>query len=279
MVAITQDSPEYAHRIGLKYSAGLHISMILFAIFGLPTIFEWTRDPEPQAFTVEILPIAEVTNIKPAENNDQKKDTPNTSEKPVPLVKTQDAPKPKEKPVTPTKSELTAPPEDIKKKDDKADKKKEDTKKEKKSEDDLAAVLKSVEKAAQAQNTPDKKTEKGGADAKAKSDNYDNTVPLSITEMDLIRGQIEKNWSPPIGARDAYDLRVLMHISLNIDGTVTNVEIDDTSRYASDPIFRAAADAAMRAVQISSPLKGLDPGKYGSWKELQFNFDPKNALY
>jgi outer membrane biosynthesis protein TonB len=279
MAALAQDSTIYARRLGVRYSAGLHISMILFAIFGLPTLFEWTRDPEPTAITVEIVPIGPITNIKPMDEAEKKPEIkPDTSVKPTPLVKTEDEAKEKEKPVPPTKSE-TAPPEDIAKPKEKPKEKKEETKKEKKQEDDLAAVLKSVEKAAQKQNNPAEKNEKGAAPSKAKSDTYDPTVPLSMTEEDMIRGQIEKNWSPPVGGRDAYELKVLLHISLNVDGTVTNVQIEDASRYASDPLFRAAGDAAIRAVWQASPLKGLSAEKYNTWRELRFNFDPKEALY
>ena len=50
------------------------------------------------------------------------------------------------------------------------------------------------------------------------------------------------------------------------------------SRYLSDGAFKAAADSAIRAVHKSSPLKNLPADKYGSWKEFEINFDPKDLL-
>ena len=36
--------------------------------------------------------------------------------------------------------------------------------------------------------------------------------------------------------------------------------------------------SAVRAVHKCSPLKNLPPEKYGSWREMEINFDPKEML-
>jgi hypothetical protein len=51
---------------------------------------------------------------------------------------------------------------------------------------------------------------------------------------------------------------------------------DQMGRYTSEPFFRAAADSALRAVFKCSPLKNLPPEKYGSWREMELNFDPQD---
>ena len=63
------------------------------------------------------------------------------------------------------------------------------------------------------------------------------------------------------------------------DGTVTSVRILDTSRYASDQFFRAAADSAVRAVKNPqcTPLK-LPLDKYEQWKTMTLSFNPKDLL-
>ncbi|NBO19672.1 MAG: energy transducer TonB, partial [Proteobacteria bacterium] len=49
-------------------------------------------------------------------------------------------------------------------------------------------------------------------------------------------------------------------------------------KYQSDPFYRAAADAAVRAVQRCSPLTGLPSDKYETWKQMELRFDPKYML-
>jgi hypothetical protein len=102
---------------------------------------------------------------------------------------------------------------------------------------------------------------------------------LTITEEDALRRQIEQCWSPPVGARDAQNLVVEVVIDVNSDRTVANADVVDKGRYASDPFFRAAADAAVRALRNPrcSPLE-LAPDKYEQWKRIDFTFDPRDML-
>lgn len=273
-------------RIGITYSAGMHITLLLLAIVGLPTLFEWTRDPEPQAITVDIVPIGELTNLpnNPIKKEDKKEEVRKQDDIPAP-------PKPKEekekkKPVPDAKKEepKKAEPVPDKKKEKEKDKPKKDKKekekeKQKKVDDALEKILKGVEESAKksADQSPDKKD--GASDVTAKSDRFDPTMPLSISEKDMIRSQIEKHWSPPIGAKDAHELKVMLRITVMQDGRVANVEVSDMSRYMSDGFFRAAADSAVRAVYKASPLQQLDPAKFQSWKEMELVFDPRDALY
>lgn len=103
---------------------------------------------------------------------------------------------------------------------------------------------------------------------------------VTLSEIDAIRRQIEANWIVPGGARDASGLVVEIRIHLAPDGTVLKAEILDQARLNNpgDGFFRVAAESARRAVLRSSPLKGLPPEKYGSWREIVLTFDPKNIV-
>ena len=94
-----------------------------------------------------------------------------------------------------------------------------------------------------------------------------------------MRRQIEQCWNPPIGARDAQNLVVEVTIAVNPDRTVQNAEVVDKSRMSGDPYFRAAAEAAIRALYNPrcSPLE-LPEGKYEQWKNIDFTFDPRDML-
>ena len=66
-------------------------------------------------------------------------------------------------------------------------------------------------------------------------------------------------------------------VQMNQDGTPVKAEIQDTGRYRSDPVFRAAADAAYRAVMNPrcQPWP-LPTERYNGWRTITFNFDPRD---
>jgi outer membrane biosynthesis protein TonB len=261
---------------GLTYSATLHAFVLVLVIFGLPSLLDNKREIEPQAITVELLPISSISNVKPSEKlaEKEKPEEAKTQEKPSPPVKAAEdstPPPPAEKP-----AEVKKPKEPDKKAEEKPKDKKDDKKKAK--EEDLAAVLKAVRDTAQ-KDKKEKEKEDGGG--KSKSDQYDPTLPLSISEKDAIRSQIAKCWSVPAGAKDAHELIVILRLELAQDGSVIKVELakDSKSRYASDNFYRAAADSAMRAVKQCSPLQNLPVDKYGTWRDMELTFDPKEMLF
>lgn len=245
---------------GLVGSFLLHLFLVLFLAGGLPMLFK-PKEEEIKIIPIEMLPIKEITNLKP---NDVLKDTPEQKEK-------KEDKKPPEEKKKEDKEKTPKPKEDKNKDAKKPDKKKDtkdkkkDDKKDKKDED-FDAVLKSVEKI---------KSEK---QQKIISSDFDAEKPLSVSEVDAIVGQISKNWTIPSGAMDAENLIVALRIQLSADGTVGGVEIVDKSKYANDPVFRAAADSALRAVYKSSPLKGLPKDKYSQWKDMKINFNPKELF-
>ena len=104
-----------------------------------------------------------------------------------------------------------------------------------------------------------------------------SALPLTISELDAIRFQIQKCWSIPAGAREAEDLVVRIRFSLNPDGSLRGEpEILYRDRM-DEPFFRTAAESARRAVLRCTPLT-LPPEKYESWKEIKLNFNPRDLL-
>ncbi len=259
----------------------VHFFLLLLAIFGLPSILNPRPPVEPAPITVDILPISEMSNVKPREVQPEppkpvEKPKEAEQKKPAPPVKTSEAPPPP--PPTEKPSEIKKPKEEKKKEEKKPDEKKDDKKKKPK-EDDLAAILKSVKDTAQKEKKDKEKPKAAANETPAKSERYDETMPMSLSEKDAIRSQIAKCWNVPAGAKDAENLVVTLHIQVEMTGAVMSVELAaDTSRYNSDSFFRAAADSAMRAVRQCSPLKNLAPEKYGTWKDMELTFNPKDML-
>lgn len=264
---------------GLFYSGLLHLSLFILMIVGLPTWLNKTETAE-RVITVDILPISSVTNIKPeekkAEKKEEKKEEPKEKEKLKPKPRQEEVEE-KKKEAIPDKKKPEKKKEQVKKKEEK---KKPDKKKK---QEDFDSVLKSVEKIKEDEdflkdlekdlsNKEEKNKKKGG--------DYNPNMPLSISERDAIIQQISECWNIPAGAKDAGSMLVKIRVSFAEDGSATEVKIMDMARYSSgDAFFVAAADSAVRAVKMCSPLKGLPKDKYSTWKEIELNFDPKEMIY
>lgn len=292
----------------LYYSAGMHVALMLAIIFGLPDLFEAMRKPEPVAISVEILPISAVSNVKPSDKPVAKQKKAKQEKKPDPIkpqpkVKAEAKPKEEEKKEEPkpdpkpeVKEEPKPDPVKVPEKKEEEKPKKEEAKPKPKAEpekkvkpkevkekpedmDDLEAVLKDVKKQAQ-QKTDDVAQDDVSEESASKSSHYDASQPLSISQMDAVISQIQKNWIMPAGAKDDYTLVVTLRVVVAQDGTVQRVELaKDQGRYNADSFFRSAVESAIRAVQKSSPLKDLPADKYDTWKDMELTFNPKDLLF
>ena len=262
----------------LSLSIVLHTLAVLIAAFGLPAMLPEKTEPVPLVMTVELLPISAMSNVKPS-------DKPITEEKKAQTVKTTKPVEPtvKERPSETKPEEKSEPKDAVPLPSDKPkekDKPKENEKEKPKS-DDFAALLNQLKQEAKVEKSKDAKDNTNAEKNTTKSDApYDDSMPLSISERDMIRSQFIPCWTMPAGAKDAHTLAVRVKVELAADGTVTKAEVasDLMGRYRSDSFFRAAADSAVRAVHKCSPLKNLPPDKYGSWKNMELNFDPSEMM-
>lgn len=99
---------------------------------------------------------------------------------------------------------------------------------------------------------------------------------LSQTEMDALRGQVQKCWNIPAGAMDGDKLRVSVKFKLSPDG-----ELDGSPEIISGGgatgVERAAAESARRAVSRCAPYN-LPADKYDAWADVIVNFDPSDMF-
>ena len=294
---------------GVLLSVGLHAALVGFVIFGLP-IF-WQPEPLPGAIGIELAQLSDITaapkvqkegkpNNKPPEPQQEvKKEEPKKETPPPPPAPPVPAaapppppPEPEEEiaevipdPAAEKKKEEEKKKEDEKKKKEEEKKKKEAEKKKKEEEKkkqqkkDDAALEQLLANLTpdQAAPEPDKKPEKKKAEAKPaepsagpQTENV-SEIPLTASEEDGIRGQIERNWNlgSLAGAPDLTGMLVEVRITLQPDGTVTRAEVINSGM---SPMFRQASEGAVRAVMISSPLQ-LPPGKTYTSMVLRFRPD------
>ena len=93
----------------------------------------------------------------------------------------------------------------------------------------------------------------------------------TATEIDILRNHVRQCWNAPYAANELNKI-INLKIFTNPDGSVVNVQIIDVAFYKKDPVYRAAADSARRAVKDCSPLP-LPKNKYELFKVYTFNFD------
>ena len=97
---------------------------------------------------------------------------------------------------------------------------------------------------------------------------------LTASEMDAVRQQLDGCMSWPAADHDLRDLQFDVELVINPDRTVASARVVDQSRM-NDPLFAAAARAALRAVRMAqcTPLQ-LPPDKYQAWQEMTVTFSP-----
>ncbi|MDR2781560.1 MAG: hypothetical protein LBB21_03870 [Holosporaceae bacterium] len=108
---------------------------------------------------------------------------------------------------------------------------------------------------------------------------FGSGVSLTDADYEMISSQIYPHWSVPSGIRDVENIIIEIEVQLRDNGEVipSSVKILDYNRYASDYIFRAAADSARRAVLEASPLR-IPRDKMGMFKNFVLRFNLKEAL-
>ena len=249
----------------------------------------------PQPIAVEIVDISEITttNKRPQAQPVPKKEEepkpskkveapPKVETKAPPKVKPLDKPPEVKKDTVKPKPKVPPPPSEKLEKVEEPPKKKEPEKKEEavEQEDEFMSVLKNLQDgAAVAEETPD-----------AKEVNEQEMSPLakfsermSATELDMmvraLNTQFGSCWNLMAGARNAEDITVSINLKVNPNRTVQSARIADQWRYNQDAFYRAAADAALRAIRHPNcEVLDLPPDKYELWKDLKFNFNPATML-
>jgi hypothetical protein len=270
---------------GSLISLTVHALLILSLMVGVPKWLEPDRLELPPVMVVEILDVAEMTNVKQVqpEVKKQKKKPPVEEPKPVPKKEVAPEPEPVEEMPEPTPA--PKPPEKKpaekpkpkptpkakakpkpKPKAQKPKQKKKDTV-ERRSFDE---ILKDLAKEAQTADTEQ---------PPAKAPSYDASKPLSLSHIDYVVNKMASCWRVPAGIQNARNLTVSLKITMLPNGAVKTVEPENRMRMAADSQYRIAVESAIRAVRMCSPFDKLPADRYPSWREATFEFDPSQMLY
>ncbi|MCP5361337.1 MAG: energy transducer TonB [Hyphomicrobiales bacterium] len=259
---------------GGYYSLMMHAVLLLLLAFNM----SWCkpRPKEENIITIDLVSL-------PPETEKPKEEKP---EAPKPLIRPTPPPPPPPEP-EPIKEVLPEPkpapkPEKPKPKPEPPKPKPPKPKPEKPKPP--APLLKTLEKPKEEA----KPLAKPAKDAKPAKPNDAPPAPPTLTPQQLsalqrlIQSQMLNCWNIPAGARGVENMEVPVHVWLNADGSVRDVELQDASRYnnPAEPYYRSLADSALRAIRFCRLQ--LPPELYdgpNGWKEIEFTFDPGLMVY
>ena len=260
-------------RRGVIGSATLHVAVIGATMIAWPTALNMSSETPP-IVPVELVTIADVTNIAPTvkEEQPQPEQEPEPQAAPDELNEAMIPPEEMAEPEPPELSPDTAQqPEPAPQTPTPRMKPQPD-----KSKFDVDSILALLDKRAPKTAPP--------ANAKIAARTMRGIGERNAMTMDLedaLRNQIAPCWSPPLGAPSGSEIVVDFDLFLNPDGTVARppqLDANSAAVAASSPYTRAAAEAARRAIYKCAPYK-LPAERYDQWREINpFHFDPRQMM-
>ena len=95
---------------------------------------------------------------------------------------------------------------------------------------------------------------------------------MTANELDALRSRLAQCWSPPLGWTDPSEVRTVLLLDLNPDGTVAGQQVVESpqGQYSNQ-----APESAMRAVRRCAPYN-LPADKYDAWRQVKVTFDPRD---
>ncbi len=245
-------------RKGIIGSVALHMGVIGATMVTWPGALSQSEEALP-IVPVELITIAEATNIQATVREEEP-----PSEPELPII--EPVPEPEPLPELEPEPEAVAeaepepdppPPVPLEKPEPQRD------------EFDLDSVIALLDSRAQsaAPAQPAEETRRGIGDRSA----------MTMNLVDSLRSLMYECWSPPIGAPNPEELIVDVDVYLSPNGGLARApQLTAASRAAAaaNPYMRAAAESALRAVNICAPYRNLPVEQYAQWSEIIITFDP-----
>ncbi len=94
---------------------------------------------------------------------------------------------------------------------------------------------------------------------------------------DYVRAQVMRRWNLDLSLLGQRKWIVALHVVMKASGRITEAEVVDKHRYATDAVFRQIAMSAKNAVLLSSPIL-LPAGNYPAETEMTIQLNPRDAM-
>ncbi len=266
-------------RFGLVFSIVLHVAIAAIGAFTIIRVVPIAVPAED--IPVEIVTIKDENNVKAeAPKNEKPEAKPEPEAKPPPEPTPAPANKPDEAMLEPQEKPDAKKPEPPKPQEKPKQQAAEEKPKDEKFDPDKIQALLNKAKKDQEKQQKSSQAPASGTDEKPRTSvgaGTDNTADVTTFILNSLKRQVAVCWSFPAGAVQPESLKIAIHIQLRADGSLIEApELMDQSRM-SEPYYRAAAEAALRAINRCQPFE-LPAEYYDVWKDIIFNFDPRAML-
>lgn len=268
---------------GFIVSLSLHALLFLAAVLVLPSPEVFSSEDE--ALPVEIIPIGEFTNLvalkeeQPPEPEPAAAVTPPEPEPeqiaaleelpplpPLPEPEKVPEPKPEAQPETRAPELVPLPQQRPKLAEAKPEKKVPEKEKAREFNTDVIA------------NLLDKLPEDSGRQKEPTDASKDTAAlrPLSLSEVDALRQQIQQCWNPPPAVQTAQGLRVKIRVVFTPDGNFAG-RPEVLSR-GNDPLYLLAVESAVRGLIRCQPYD-VPVDRFDAWREVDINYSPDGVFF
>ncbi|MGC0371336.1 MAG: hypothetical protein DGJ47_000022 [Rickettsiaceae bacterium] len=270
----------------------LHLLLIIAYFFGMPSLFQ-ELPKHQESLTFEMVSIKDITNIKSQDITQKKKVEQKKAKRIEKSLKSSPPKQDKSPPVKQVVQKNKPPKKDaINLKNNKkplkqkiSDKKiiktaqKNKVKKKntaKPQQDSMDSIFKNLEESVG--DNDSSRIYKNNHSTKNnnkffKSDNYNRHAPISITEKNLIKGAIEKNWNKPNSLPMNNQIKVVFEIEFDKKGKIVRSKKLKTTCNYSDSVCQIAIESVKRAIGQTKIVKNLPPKRYELWKIVELRFD------
>ncbi len=258
-------------------SGFLHVAIITATSIAWPMSYN-PPDETPPAVPVDLVTVADVTNIAPA-MPDPPKPQPEPEQPPppqpvaAPPPEAEVAPEPDKPPVpkkAPEREQTVEAPANPARPRLKPSR-------ERPQKFDVDSVLAFLDKNAPQRPVPAPVAKQAEVPVRGLGAQDSFTVDLK----DALLSQMRQCWNVPVGAPDPERLIVQVRVFLTPDGSLAQapqLEPGTRAAAAASPYMRSAAEAALRAVSVCEPYKHLPPERYEVWHEIVMTFDPSKMI-
>lgn len=235
-------------------------------------IAETPKKPEPKQPEPEKAENkeAEIVKIEKKKEEKPKEDKPKEEEKKTAEQVAKKPEKPKNDDLKKLEKELEKAVQD---KPKPAEKKKKIA-----SNSEMDSLLKNLERASEGtSDKSDKKSQKQGNANTTSKGNFNEDMEISTNIQNIIRQQLQKFWSPPVGSQNLENATVSVLIILDKEGNVIEVKVlSKICPGILDSTCQALAESVERAILQASPIQNLPAQYHDIWKEIKSNFSPKD---
>jgi len=257
-------------------SGVLHVVVIVAATVAWPHAIEQSEEV-PSVVPVDLVTIADVTNIAPSVQETPKPETPPEPTPPQPQAA---APPPPQAEVAPPEPDKPSPPKEEQKNASAPPNPVRPRRKPAPDQPkfDVDTVLALLDKRTPKPVAPPPPTAKP-AETTVKGLGAQDAFTMDL--KDALLAQMRECWNVPVGAPNPEQLIVQVRVFLAQDGSLAQPPLlEPASRAAAsaNPYMRTAAEAALRAVSVCEPYKRLPPNKYDDWREIVMTFDPSKMI-